>query len=398
MIAEPYVSVLTDEGHALEPSRRDALDVIVVGAGQAGLSVGYHLKRLGLRALLLDASERVGDAWRQRWDTLRLFTPAWLDSLDGLAFPAPSQHFPTKDEMADYLELYARHHELDVRNRVRVTSLRRAAEGYVLRTNAGEFRAPQVVIAMSNYQTRKLPAFARELSSDVVQLHSLDYKNPSVLKPGAVLIAGAGNSGAEIGMDIASRCHQVLLAGRDTGFTPFKMDGFWARLVLVRLLMRVFFHRVLTIRTPLGRKARPRMINKGAPLIRQRPVDLERAGIERTPRVVGARGGRPQLEDGRVLDVANVIWATGFDSGLDFIELPILDERGEPRQEAGVVAGEPGLYFVGQHFQYAFSSTMIHGVGRDAEQIARLAAARATALQAAPIFRDARLPARAGSG
>ena len=148
MIVEPYVSVLTDEGHALEPSRRDALDVIVVGAGQAGLSVGYHLKRLGLRALLLDASERVGDAWRQRWDTLRLFTPAWLDSLDGLAFPAPSQHFPTKDEMADYLELYARHHELDVRNRVRVTSLRRAAEGYVLRTSAGEFRAPQVVIAM----------------------------------------------------------------------------------------------------------------------------------------------------------------------------------------------------------------------------------------------------------
>lgn len=386
---ETQAALLIDEGAAFAraarrqvPAPGRPLDVIVIGGGQSGLSVGYHLRKRGLRFAIVDASERVGDTWRKRWDTLRLFTPAWLDSLDGLPFPAPTYYFPTKDEMADYLEQYAEHFELPILSGARVTALKACEGGYVVQTTQGELRAPQVIVAMSSYQRRKLPAFARELSKDIVQLHSSDYKRPTQLADGPVLIAGAGNSGAEIGMDIAKGRRRVHLAGRDVGFVPFKIASLWGRTVACRLLLRVIFHRLLTIRTPMGRKARPKLLSQGGPLIRQKPADLARAGIERTARVVGVENGRPRLADGTVLDVPNVIWATGFESALDFIELPIFDERGEPRHEGGVVREQPGLYFVGQHFLYSFSSAMIHGVGRDAARIAEHAAQHA---QTAPL-------------
>jgi putative flavoprotein involved in K+ transport len=381
---ETLAALLIDEGAAFAratrretPDEASSLDVIVIGGGQAGLSVGYHLRRQGMRFVIVDASERIGDVWRQRWETLRLFTPAWLDSLDGLPFPAPAHHFPTKDEMGDYLEQYATHFELPVLSGTRVTALERSDGGYLVRTSRGDFRAPQVIVAMSSYQRRRLPPFARELSPGIVQLHSSDYQRPTELAPGPVLIAGAGNSGAEIGMDIAKNGRRVLLSGRDVGFVPFRIASFWGRWVAVRIVMRIVFHRLLTIRTPLGRKARPKLLSQGGPLIRQKPVDLARAGVERAARVVGVKDGRPLLADGTVLDVPNVIWATGFDSALDFIHLPIFDDHGEPRHEAGVVHEQPGLYFVGQHFLYSFSSGMIHGVGRDAARIADLATARA---------------------
>ena len=266
-------AIFADTARLRGPFAADHYDVIVIGGGQAGLSVGYHLQRAGVRFLIVDGSERVGDVWRQRWDSLRLFTPAWLDSLDGLPFPAPPQYFPTKDEMGDYLEQYAAHFELPVRSGVRVQRLRRSEAGFVLETNQGDLRAAQVVVAMSNYQRRRFPAFAHALAPEIRQLHSSDYRRASELVPGPVLIAGAGNSGAEIGMDLAAT-HRVLLAGRDTGYVPFRLGGFWARLCLVRLLLRVVFHRLLTIRTPLGRKARPKLIGQGGPLIRQKPADL----------------------------------------------------------------------------------------------------------------------------
>lgn len=381
---ETQAALLVDEGTAFTRASRtrapvvtDELDVIVIGGGQAGLSVGYHLKQRGLRFLIVDASERVGDSWRQRWDSLRLFTPAWLDSLDGLPFPAPPFYFPTKDEMGDYLESYASHFELPVLSAARVSSLAREDGRYVVRTNRGVLRAPQVIVALSSYQRRKLPPFANELDPAITQLHSSEYQRPAQLAAGAVLIAGAGNSGAEIGMDLTRNGRRVLLSGRDVGAVPFTITSFWGRWVAVRLLLRVVFHRLLTIRTPLGRKARPKLLSQGGPLIRQKPAELARAGIERTARVVGVENGRPLLADGRVLDVPNVIWATGFDNALSFIDLPIFDEHGEPRHEAGVVREAPGLYFVGLHFLYSFSSAMIHGVGRDAARIADAAEQRA---------------------
>jgi putative flavoprotein involved in K+ transport len=187
-----------------------------------------------------------------------------------------------------------------------------------------------------------------------------------------VLVVGAGNSGAEIALEVARRLPgcPVWLAGRDTGHVPFRIGSRATQLFVAPLLFRGLFHRALTLDTPLGRKARPAIVSKGTLLIRLKPEDLEAAGVERVPRVSGVRAGKPVLADGRVLDAASVIWATGFDPGFSWIDLPVLDTDGEPRQVRGVVESHPGLYFVGLHFLYAMSSSMIHGVGRDAEHVA----------------------------
>jgi putative flavoprotein involved in K+ transport len=352
----------------------ERVNTIVIGGGQAGLSVGYHLARRGVPFVILDGSARVGDQWRHRWDSLRLFTPAKLAGLDGMPFPAPPNSFPTKDQMGDFLEQYAQTFALPVRLGVRVNRLSRLGDRFVAVAGDTRFEAENVVVAMANYQRPRVPPYAAELSHDIVQLHSSEYRNPSQLQNGDVLVVGAGNSGAEIAIEVA-RDHRTWLAGPDTGHLPFRIDGLGARLLFTRLVLRGLFHRVLTIGTPIGRKLRPKMLHGAAPLIRLKPRDLTVAGVKRLPRVEGIRNGLPVLGDGRIVEAANVIWCTGYDTGFSWIDLPVFGPDGEPRHEGGFVASEPGLYFVGLHFLYAFSSEMIHGVGRDAARTASIIAA-----------------------
>ncbi|HEX7050742.1 MAG TPA: NAD(P)-binding domain-containing protein [Longimicrobiales bacterium] len=361
----------------------ERVETLIIGAGQAGLAVGYHLARRSRPFLIVDANERIGDQWRERWDSLHLFTPARYDTLPGMPFPAPAYSFPTKDEMADYLEAYAARFALPVRTGVRVDRLFRRGDRFIATAGESRFEAANVVVAMGNYQRPRVPPFAPELRDDIVQLHSSAYRNPSQFRDGGVLIVGAGNSGVEIALE-AARGHPTWLAGRDTGHLPFRIDGVAARLLLVRLVLRVLFHRVLTVRTAIGRKARSMMIDRGSPVIRVRRAELAAAGIERVPRVRGVRDGLPLLEDGRTLDVSNVVWCTGFDADFSWIDLPALDENDQPVHVHGVVPGVPGLYFVGLHFLYAMSSGMIHGVGRDAERIANAIADRARTIAEQP--------------
>lgn len=354
----------------------ERVQTVVIGGGQAGLSVGYHLARRGLPFVILDAHERIGDAWRSRWDSLRLFTPARYDGLPGMPYPGPVHYFPTKDEMAEYLEAYAKHFALPVRTGVRVDRVWRNGGGFAVAAGDQRLEAEHVVVAMSNYQQPWMPHFARELDPGIVQLHSIDYRNPAQLQDGEVLLVGAGNSGSEIAMELAPR-HRVWMSGRGTGHIPFRIEGLAARLVFVPLVLRFLFHHVLTVNTPIGRKARPKIVSRGGPLIRVKPRDLAAAGVTRVPRTGGVRDGRPVLEDGRALDVANVIWCTGFHPGFSWIHLPVRGPR-EPLHDSGMATGEPGLYFVGLHFLHALSSAMIHGVGRDAERIAEAIAAPRT--------------------
>jgi putative flavoprotein involved in K+ transport len=345
----------------------ERVETIVIGGGQAGLSVGYHLARRGREFVILDANQRIGDAWRTRWDSLRLFTPARFSGLAGMPFPAPPHSFPTKDEMADYLEAYATRFGLPVRTGVSVDRLSGQDGRLVVAAGDRRWEAEHVVVAMASWQRPRIPGFARELDPGIVQLHSMEYRNPSQLRGGGVLVVGAGNSGAEIALEVAP-AHRTWVSGRDTGHIPFRIDGVAARLLL-RLVFRVLFHRVLTTHTPMGRKERPHLTSRGLPLVRARARDIAAAGIRRVPRVVGVRDGLPLLEDGRVLEAANVIWCSGFHPGFSWIDLPVFGERGEPVQDRGVVSSQPGLYFVGLHFLYAASSAMIHGVGRDAEHV-----------------------------
>jgi putative flavoprotein involved in K+ transport len=354
--------------------RREEVETVVIGGGQAGLSVGYHLSRRGLPFVILEADERVGDVWRRRWDSLRLFTPARYDGLDGMPFPAPPDTFPTKDEMADYLEAYAERFELPVRTATRVERLTAVDGRYVVHTAGREYVARNVVVAMGTFQRPKVPGFASELAPEIVQLHSVDYRNPGQLRAGDVLLVGAGNSGSELAMEL-SRDRRVWMAGRDTGHLPFRIDSWFGRTIGMPFVLRFLFRCVLTVRTPIGRRVRPRVLAVGGPLIRVLPEDLAAAGVERVPRIEGVRDGLPLLADGRVLEVANVVWCTGFHPGFSWIELPIHGDH-EPLHDAGIVADHPGLFLVGLHFLSAMSSEMIQGVGDDADRIAQHVADR----------------------
>ncbi|RJT42080.1 FAD-dependent oxidoreductase [Mesorhizobium waimense] len=353
-----------------DPALREVhVDVVVIGAGQNGLSVGYHLARKGVKFVILEAHERVGDIWRSRWDSLRLFTPARFDGLAGMPFPAARYSFPTKDDMADYLEDYAKKFSLPVRTGVKVDEVTRSGDRYIVTTGQTRYVAGHVVAAASSYQKPKIPDFAASLDPSIRQFHSGVYKNPGQLNPGSVLLVGASNSGAEIAMDLAST-HQVWLAGRHPGHIPVAYNGYFAMRLVLPVVLRIVFHRLLTVDTPMGRKAKSQQLSHGLPLIRVKTQDLDAAGVRRVSRVVGARDGKPMLDDGRLLDVSNVIWCTGFRAGLDWIKLPIFDDTGRVKQYRGAVEGEPGLYVCGLHFQHSTSSTMIHGAARDAGYVA----------------------------
>lgn len=348
------------------------IETLVVGGGQAGLAMGYQLSRRDLPYKVIDAHPRVGDAWRNRWDSLRLFTPNRLNSLPGMRIPGYHFAFPSKNEFADYLESYARKLDLQVETGIKVERLGREGDRFVAITGDRRFEADNVVIAMSSWQRPRVPDYASELDPSIVQLHVAEYKNPGQMQEGDVLVVGAGNSGAEVANELA-RTHKVFLAGPSTGAIPFRPESVIAR-ALMPFIGRVVFHRVLTTKTPIGKKVRSKMIAKGEPLIRVKPKDLAAAGVERLPRVAGVSGGRPQLEDGRVMDIANVVWCTGFHPGFSWIDLPVLGPQ-EPMHKRGIVESEPGLYFIGLKFLHSVSSEQIHGVGRDADRIARRIAA-----------------------
>jgi putative flavoprotein involved in K+ transport len=356
-----------------QTSNSTYVETIVIGGGQAGLCTGYYLKKQGASFLILDANERVGDAWRSRWDSLKLFSPSRY-VLPGLSLKAETDGFPTKDQIADYLAEYARHFKLPVRNGVRVERLEKQGDRFVLTCGTRRYECSNVIVAMANYQVPRMPHFAAEIDSRIVQLHSHEYRNSSQLNPGSVLVVGAGNSGADIALDVA-RKRRTILSGKEAGHIPWRIESIFARHVLMRLV-RFIGHHVLSLKTPIGRKVRPKMLHRTTSLIRVKPKDFEAAGIERVGKTIGVRDGLPVVAGGESLDVQSIIWCTGYANGFSWIDLPIFDSIGDPMHEQGVVPRVPGLYFVGLHFLYAMSSASFMGIARDAKRIARHVAAR----------------------
>lgn len=344
----------------------EQLDTLVIGAGQAGLAAGYHLTRRGGPFLIVDAADRVGGSWLDRWDSLTLFTPSIRDSLPGLPLGG-GYRFPTRQEMLDYLERYVATFELPVRLGVEVDGLFREGPGFRVTAGAQAFDADHVILATGAHRVPRTPPFAADLAGDIVQLHSADYRSPGQLAPGPVLLVGAGNSGVEIAMDLAPS-HEVLLAGRTVGEIPIDIRG-WQGRVMFPVIWWVWEH-VLTERSKPGRKVQAERIEgHGDPWIRQKEKDIQRAGVQRTSRITGTADGRPRNEDGEVLDVANVIWCTGFEKGFGWIDLPGLDSSGRLPTQRGAVLGQPGLFVLAQEFQYMFNSHTVGGVGKDAAYV-----------------------------
>ncbi len=346
----------------------ESFDTVVVGGGQAGLATGYHLARRGRSFVILDASDRTGDPWRHRWDSLRLYSPASHDGLPGMRFPAKRTSYPTAAEMADYLESYAARFELPVRSSTAVDSLTVEGGRYVVRSGDRSFEAENVVVATGVLQKPIVPSFAEALDHGITQIHSSDYRNIVQLQEGPVLVVGASHSGADIAYEVATR-HRTILSGTDNGQIPARIDTRRGRMAF-RLLFLAGSH-VLTMDTPIGRKMRHHVRHGGAPLLRYRRKDLLAAGVERvTARTTGVVDGMPELDDGTVLDVRNIVWCTGFEPDFSWIDVPFArEDDGYPVQYRGAVDSAPGLYFVGLVFLHSFASMLVRGTGSDAERV-----------------------------
>ena len=349
----------------------ETIDTVIIGGGQAGLATARELVTHGHECVVLERNQAVGDGWRQQYDSLRLYSSARHDGLPGLPFPGDPKTFPGKDDVAAYLQSYAAHFRLPVRLGVRVERLAAAAggDGFVLTTDRGDIACRNVVVATGTFgRAPRVPDLATQLDPSILQLHSSEYRRPSQLRDGSVLVVGASHSGCDIAYELA-QSRPTVLAGRDCGQIPVRWDSGAIHVAFPFLLFA--WRHVLTRRTPVGRKMMDEIRHHGGPMLRVKREDLAARGVERhVERVVAVTDGLPTLDDGTVVDAANVIWATGFAQRFDWIDLPVIGEDGWPREYRGVSEDVPGLFFCGLAFQYAFASMVLPGVGRDAAYIA----------------------------
>ena len=255
----------------------DNLQTVVIGAGQAGLATAYHLTRRGHSTLVLEALPRVGDVWRRRFDSLRLFSPSQYDGLPGWDMPLPKWTYPTKDQLADYLEEYSERFNLPVRTGVAVERVERHEGVYVVFTSAGPIACDNVVVATGTWQVPIVPELAADLDPSIVQLHSAGYRNLGQLQPGPALVVGAAHSGADLALEI-SDAHETTLAGPIRGEIPFSFESTRAKVALPFLWAAA--NHILTVGTPMGRKARERLLWQGGPLLRVKRADLEQQTAE----------------------------------------------------------------------------------------------------------------------
>lgn len=354
--------------------RTERFETIVIGGGQAGLSVGHHLAARDIDFVILSNESRIGDNWRRRWDSLRLFTPARFSGLPGMPFPAPPDHLADKDEVADYLERYAARFGLPVRLDTHVESLASDGTRFRIVTNDGAsvMEADNVIVATGPFQRPLVPTIAAQLAPTILQMHSSEYQNPFDLPEGPVLVVGAGNSGAQIALELA-RFRKVWLAGRDTGHMPR------------RLLGRDVFNwlwpvmKWATADTRLGRRMRADIQRSGDALIDMPERSLAEAGVVRVGRLEAARGGMPVCGDA-VIEPRVVVWCTGYRPDYSWIHLPVCDASGQPLHVRGVATAMPGLFFLGLRFQHRLNSSLIGGVGPDAAFVADKVSLRSHAL------------------
>lgn len=345
--------------------------VVAIGAGQAGLAMGYFLRRRGLRFVILDRADSIGSAWRERWESLTLFTPRRYSALPGLPFPGDPEGYPMRDEVIAYLERYAETFELPVELQSDVRSVSGEDGRFMLEIGDGRtIMADQVVVATGPFQTPYAPKLDERLSPEVVRVHSTGYRRPSDFPEGTVLVVGGGNTGFQIAKELSATRKVVLSVGTRQNPLPQRLLGrdlFWW-LTRLRLLK-------VTVESRLGRRMRHREM-----LIGSSPRELrQRFGVELRPRAVDASGRTVRLEDGSEVEVDAVIWATGYRPDYSWIDLPIFDADGRMRHRRGVT-DVPGLYFVGLTWQHTRGSALIGWIEEDAEFIAEQIERRQEAL------------------
>lgn len=332
---------------------------VVIGSGQSGLAAAFYLKKNNEEFIILDSGENVGNSWRERWDSLRLFTPSQHDGLPSFKYPAVRGTLPTKEEMADYLSNYAKRYSLPIELNTKVLELNNIGDGYEVITSKGKIYTDNVVVATGTNPNAYIPSFASELNEDIVQIHSSKYKNPQLFPASNTLVVGAGTSGVEIAIEL-SKSRPTLLSGKPTPHIPEFIFRYFGRLYWL------FAYYILTVKTPIGRKVKPIITTSGGPLISVSMNEVKEAKVERLPRLKGVENGLPVLDNGRILSVTSIIWATGYKPDFSWIKLDVTDKNGWPITYRGISEKFKGLYFVGMIFQFGLTSGLVGGVGRDA--------------------------------
>lgn len=339
-------------------------DVIIIGGGQAGLALGYALQRKKRHFLILEQNKRIGDSWRQRYDSLVLFTPRKYNQLPGLAFPGEPHSLPTKDEAADYLESYAKHFSLPILLDTTVQEVRQEASRYLIQTQEGQFEAKQVVIATGPFHTPFIPALANGLDPETNQIHTSAYKNDSQLVNGSVLVVGGGNSGAQLAVELAEHRTVFFSQGEARSYLPAFIFG-----------KTIFDYMKLVgiLDAPHSSWVGKKLSKKPDPIIgyKKEIRELTRTGALRmVPRTVQLSGQTATFADGTTATVPNILWATGFRSNYEWLNIAsVLDETGRPIHRRGVTK-IPGLYFIGLPWQHTRASALMGGVGNDALYLA----------------------------
>jgi putative flavoprotein involved in K+ transport len=338
----------------------DQVEVAVVGGGQAGLAVGYYLAQQGRRFVIFERANELAPAWRERWESLTLFTPRRYSGLPGLPWRGEPDGYPTRDEVIAYLERYAETFELPVALSSEVKEIDRGAdERLLLEVDGRTIAADQVVVATGPFQTPFVPELAERLSEDVFQTHAVGYRKPTDVPQGKVLVVGGGNTGFQIAKELSATHTVALSIGSRQKPLPQRFLGrdlFWW-LTKAGILDK-------TTESRLGRKLSTRDT-----LIGSSPRQLKRYGIELKPRLVDAGGGRTRFDDRSELEVGAVIWATGYRPDYSWIKLPIFDEHGRLLHRRGVTAVHD-LYFIGLSWQHTRGSALIGFVKDDAAFIA----------------------------
>jgi putative flavoprotein involved in K+ transport len=335
-------------------------DVIVVGGGQAGLAIGYFLAQQGRDFTILDAAAEPAAVWRERWDSLKLFTPARYNALPGLAFPGDPDRYPGREDVVAYLTDYARHFDLPVEFGRRVRAIRKADGGYLVELDGRAYAADQVVVATGPFQIPFVPAIAERLDREVVQLHSTAYRSPDAIPEGRVLVVGGGNTGFQIAEELSASREVHLAIGSRQMPLPQRILGrdlFW------------YLDTTGLIRKTTASRIGRRMAGRDT-LIGSTPRALRRRhGVQLHGRATDAAGSTVSFDGATKLDVEAVIWATGFRVDHSWVDVPVFDDEDRLVHRRGVTAS-PGLYFLGLSWQHTRGSALLGWVKDDAEHIA----------------------------
>jgi putative flavoprotein involved in K+ transport len=344
-----------------EGSANGRHEVVVVGGGQAGLAVGYFLARQARDFTILEAAAEPAAAWRERWDSLKLFTSARYDALPGLPFPGDPGRYPGRDEVVEYLTDYVRRFDLPVQLDSAVRAIRRTGRTYLVELDDRSYEADQVVVATGPFQVPFVPAIAERLDPEVVQLHSTEYRSPDAIPDGPVLVVGGGNTGFQIAEELSvSREVHLSIGSRQTPLPQriLGRDLFWY-LEATGLIRK-------TTSSRIGRRMEGRDT-----LIGSTPRGIRRRhGVRIHGRAIGAGGRTVEFSDGTKLDVGAVIWATGFRVDHSWVDVPVFDDAGRLVHRRGVT-DSPGLYFLGLSWQHTRGSALLGWVKDDAEHIAQ---------------------------